>query len=80
MKQIRKVYHVETAEPVNIDGKSETHFYFGSQAAIYKTFSPDQLGISYGYLKSKYHLEIAPYSNKKCTIRLGFLRCAEKSE
>lgn len=80
MKQIRKVYHVEFVSPIEIDGKPEKHFYFGSQAAIYDTFSPEQVGISYGYLKSKFHLEIEPYSNDKCTIRLGVLRCKEKSE
>lgn len=80
MKQIRKVYHVEFVSPIDIDGKPEKHFYFGSQAAIYDTFSSEQVGISYGYLKSKFHLEIEPYANEKCTIRLGILRCKEKAE
>lgn len=80
MKQIRKVYHVEMTEPIIINGKLEKHFYFGSQAAIYDTFSSEQVGISYGYLKSKFHLEIEPYSNEKCTIRLGFLFTAEKNQ
>lgn len=79
-KQVRKVYHVEFVSPIYIDGKPEKHFYFGSQAAIYDTFSSEQVGISYGYLKSKFHLEIEPYCNEKCTIRLGSLRCKEKSE
>lgn len=80
MKQIRKVYHVEMTEPIIIDGKLEKHFYFGSQAAIYDTFSSEQVGISYGYLKSKFHLEIEPYSNEKCTIRLGILHCKEMTK
>ncbi|MDV7051559.1 hypothetical protein R4E93_07825 [Bacteroides ovatus] len=80
MKQTSKVYHVELSEPIEVDGKSEKHFYFGSQAAIYGTFSAEQLGISYGYLKSKFHLEEKPYSNDKCTIRLGALIRKEKSE
>lgn len=79
MAQIRKVYHVEMTEPVMIDGKPEKHFYFGSQAAIYEMFTPSQIGISYGYLKSNFHLEVEPYSNDKCTIRLGILRCKEKA-
>jgi hypothetical protein len=78
MKQTSKVYHVELSEPIEVDGKSEKHFYFGSQAAIYGTFSAEQLGISYGYLKSKFHLEEKPYSNDKCTIRLGELRRKKK--
>lgn len=80
MKQTSKVYHIEFVEPIEIGGKAEKHFYFGSQAAIYGTFSPEQVGISYGYLKSKFHLEEKPYSNDKCTIRLGTLRRKEQSE
>lgn len=80
MKQTSKVYHVEFAESIEVNGKLEKHFYFGSQAAIYDTFSAEQVGISYGYLKSKFHLEKEPYSNDKCTIRLGMLRRKEKSE
>lgn len=80
MKQVRKVYHIEFGSPIDIDGKPEKHFYFGSQAAIYEMFTPSQIGISYGYLKSNFHLEVKPYSNEKCTIRLGTLRCKEKSE
>ena len=74
IKQASKVYHIEFAEPIEIDGKSEKHFYFGSQAAIYDTFSAEQVGISYGYLRSKIHLENGAYGNDKCTIRLGTLR------
>lgn len=80
MKQISKVYHVEFTEPVEVNGKADKHFYFGSQAAIYGTFSAEQIGISYGYLRSKIHLENGEYSNGKCTIRLGPLRRKEKSE
>lgn len=80
MKQTSKVYHVEFKEAVELNGKAEKHFYFGSQAAIYETFSAEQIGISYGYLKSNFHLEEKSYSNEKCTIRLGTLRRKEKSE
>lgn len=80
MTQIHKVYHVELSKPIEVDSKLEKHFYFGSQAAIYETLSAEQIGISYGYLKSKFHLEEKPYSNDKCTIRLGLLRRKEKSE
>lgn len=78
MKQTSKVYHVEFVEPIEVNGKSEKHFYFGSQAAIYETFSAEQVGISYGYLRSTIHLENSAYSNSKCTIRLGPLRRIEK--
>lgn len=69
MKNKRKVYHLELKEP--IDGK--VHFYFGSQIAIYDTFTPEQLGISYNVLKDRYTLSDQPYENKKCIIRLGYL-------
>lgn len=79
-KKTNKVYHVEFTESVEVNGKAYKHFYFGSQAAIYETFSSEQIGISYGYLRSKIHLENGAYSNDKCTIRLGPLRRKEKSE
>lgn len=41
MTQINKVYRVELSEPIEVDGKTEKHFYFGSQAAIYDSFSAE---------------------------------------
>jgi hypothetical protein len=64
-KQIHKVYHIEFFE-----GKKK-HFYFGSQAAIYDMFTPDQVGITLAYLRNHVDLAAGPYENKKCIIRLG---------
>ena len=78
MKQIRKVYHVEFVSPTEIGMENQN--ISTSPAAIYDTFSP-LLWNTYGYLKSKFHLEIEPYSNDKCTIRLGaFPCCVGKTE
>jgi len=64
-KQIHKLYHVEFFE-----GKKK-HHYFGSQAAIYDTFTPEQIGITLESLHNHINLVNGPYENKKCIIRLG---------
>lgn len=64
-RQVHKLYHVELFE-----GKKK-HHYFGSQAAIYDTFTPEQIGVSLDYLHNTIDLTLAPYENKKCIIRLG---------
>lgn len=69
-----KIYHVELKESIIIDGEPRKDFYFGSKAAIYSTLSPEQIGITYNYLRSKIHLNMKPYSNDKCYIRLGYLK------
>lgn len=73
MKLTSKVYHIELTVPIVIDGTPRKHFYFGSKAAIYGTLSPEQVGITYNYLRSKIRLDKQEYSNIKCTIRLGVL-------
>lgn len=79
MKQT-KIFHVELREPVIIDGKPRKDFYFGSKAAIYGTLSPEQIGITYNYLRSNVHLDKQEYSNSKCTIRLAILCRKGKSK
>nr|DAE61698.1 MAG TPA: hypothetical protein [Caudoviricetes sp.] len=74
-----KIYHVELKEPIVIDGEPRKDFYFGSKAAIYGTLSPEQIGITYNYLRSNVHLEKQEYSNSKCTIRKGLLSRKKKS-
>lgn len=73
-----KIYHVELKESIVIDGEPRKDFYFGSKAAIYGTLSPEQIGITYNYLRSNVHLEKQEYSNSKCTIRKGLLSRKKK--
>lgn len=77
MKQT-KIFHVELREPVIIDGEPQKDFYFGSKAAIYGTLSPEQIGITYNYLRSNVRLDTQEYSNSKCTIRKGLLSRKKK--
>lgn len=79
MKQT-KIIHVELREPVVIDGESRKDFYFGSKAAIYGTLSPEQIGITYNYFRSKIRLDIRPYTNSKCTIKQEVLNRKKKTE
>jgi len=77
MKQRQQtVYHVELKD--QRDGESK-HSYFGSQAAIFQTFSSERLGISYRSLSNNYNLSERDYENKKCVIRKGFLRVSKKN-
>lgn len=69
MAQIRKIIHVEMLQP--IDGQK--HFYFGSKAAIFQRFTPDQIGLSYKTLRNIGSLKDSPFSNNKCIIRQGEL-------
>ena len=69
MAQIRKIIHVEMLQ--SIDGQK--HFYFGSKAAIFQRFTPDQIGLSYKTLRNIGSLKDCPFSNSKCIIRQGEL-------
>lgn len=69
MKQQSKVIHVELKEPYN----GKTHYYFGSQSAIYEKLTEDMVGIKKESLWNV-NLEAGEYSNKLCTIRIGKLR------
>jgi hypothetical protein len=77
MKQRQqKVYHVELADP---RGNEPKHSYFGSQAAIFQTFGNERLGISYRSLSNSYNLQEREYSNRHCTIRMGYLQVSRKN-
>lgn len=79
MEKIRqqKVYHVELKEPREGETK---HTYFGSQAAIFQTFTSERLGITYKSLSNrKYNLSEREYSNRNCIIRMGYLRVSKKN-
>lgn len=69
MAQVRKIFHVEFREP--IDGKK--HYYFGSKAAIFQRFTPEQIGITYKTFRNIGSIKDKPYINKYCTIWQGEL-------
>lgn len=62
----RTVVHVELLT-------SNSHYYFGSLAAIYEKFSKEEIGISYGSLRNYGLSSEKPYKNKLCIIRKGYL-------
>jgi len=65
----RTVIHLEIGEK---------HFYFGSLAAIFTMFKPEDLGISYGSLRNYGLSDMKHYQNSKCIIRKGILKTIEK--
>ncbi|MFV0581451.1 MAG: hypothetical protein ACK5N4_05335 [Parabacteroides gordonii] len=68
-KKERTVVHVEYMD---------RHYYFGSMAAIYTMFTPEQIGIALGTLRNYRLNEHKPYSNDKCIIRKGVLKTIPK--
>lgn len=62
----RTVVHVELL-------CDNSHHYFGSLAAIYKKFSKEEIGISYGSLRNYGLSPEKSYKNKLCVIRKGTL-------
>lgn len=49
------------------------HYYFGSIAAIFDTFSPSELGVSKSRLWSYGITESKPYCNGKCVVYRGVI-------
>lgn len=68
MKQQFKVIHVELKKPY----LGKTHYYFGSQTAIYEELPEEIVGIKKESLWNE-DLKAGEYSNKLCTIRMGSL-------
>lgn len=62
----RTVVHLELLN-------NNSHYYFGSLAAIYEKFSKEEVGISYGSLRNFGLSADKPYMNKLCIIRKGYL-------
>ncbi len=52
----------------------EEHYYFGSIAAIYEHFTPEQLGVSLSRLWSFGITLERPYKNRICTIFRGVIQ------
>lgn len=67
---VHKIYHLKLLQAT--EGK--TDFYFGSQAAIYDTFTPEAIGITLDSLRTHIDLKKGVYENAKVTIRLGEIK------
>lgn len=65
-KAERTVVHVELLA-------DNSHYYFGSLAAIFEKFNKEQIGITYGSLRNYGLSANKPYKNKLCVIRKGVL-------
>lgn len=50
---------------------TDEHYYFGSLRALTDMFGKDEIGITYGSLRSYISLNDYPFKNKKCVIRKG---------
>lgn len=61
------IYHVQFLDA------GESHHYFGSIAAIFDTFTPEQLGVAKTTLWGCKITKAKPYKNKIVIIRKGEL-------
>ena len=52
----------------------DRHYYFGSVAAIFDTFTPDDLGVSMTTLWNYGLAPDRPYKNNRCTIYRGNIK------
>lgn len=69
-KQQQKVYHLEFK-------KTHEHFYFGSLAAIYDDFKPDEIGTTIDTFWYSHDFEFGPYQNEIVIVRFGYLKTKE---
>lgn len=67
MEKQEYIYRVAFPTPP-IDGDPRMTFYFGSLAAIYELFSPQQLGVALRTLWNKKTADGNPYLGEKCVI------------
>ena len=69
-KQVRAIVHLEK------DGK---HYYYGNLKALTDSWSKEDIGVSYSYLKNLNIDENKPYQNEKCIIRRGIIITSPKN-
>lgn len=69
-KQQRKVFHIEFK-------RTQQHFYYGSIAAIFDNFKPDEIGVTAETFYYNHNFEFGPYQNEIVIIRFGYLKTKE---
>lgn len=68
-KQVRAIVHLE---------KGGKHYYYGNLKALTDSWSKEDIGVSYSYLKNLNIDENKPYQNDKCIIRRGIIITSPK--
>ena len=69
-KQKRAIVHLE---------KDERHYYYGNLKALTDSWTKEDIGVSYSYLKNLNITDEKPYRNDKCTIRKGIIVTSPRS-
>ncbi len=72
MKKQEQVVHVCLGD--------DRHYYFGSVAAVFDTFTPDELGVSLPTLWNYGLAPDRPYINNKCRIYRGKINRKKQSK
>lgn len=74
------IIRVQFREPPLADQPAKTDFYFGSLAAIYEVFTPEQVGCKVERLWNAGITDGKPYANKLCIVtRETMTRKAQKT-
>lgn len=74
------IIRVQFREPPLADQPAKTDFYFGSLAAIYEVFTPEQVGCKVECLWNAGITAGKPYANKLCIVtRETMTRKAQKT-
>lgn len=68
MKQYESIVKVQFREPPLAEAPNKTQFFFGSLAAIYETFTAEQIGCKVETLWNANITECQPYRNKICEV------------
>lgn len=74
------IIKVKFREPPFPNKPTKTEFFFGSLAAIYEVFTPEQIGCKVEHLWNFGVMFDRPYMNKQCVVsREQFVRKAQKT-
>jgi len=74
------IIKVKFREPPFPSKPTKTEFFFGSLAAIYEVFTPEQIGCKVEHLWNFGVMFDRPYMNKQCVVsREQFVRKAHKT-
>ena len=77
-KRERTIFHLELKSMELMEKHNKRHYYFGSVAAIFSEFTPEEINIKYNNLRNKKITDTAPFENSVFILRKDILKTIEK--
>jgi hypothetical protein len=77
-KKERTIFHLELKSTELIEKYTKQHHYFGSIAAIFSDFTPEEINIKYNNLRNKKITDTIPFENAVFVLRKDILKTIEK--